>query len=74
MNLPTVTDHATLRYIERVMGLDVEAVRQRVAKICRGVKTAKCVKADGFDFILKQGVVITVKPTGPRKAPKGRAA
>lgn len=68
-----VTDHATLRYIERVMGLDVEAVRQRIANTCRGVRIAKCVKAEGFDYILKDGTVITVKPSqasNPRRVPR----
>jgi len=29
-----VTDHAVLRYMERVQGFDVEAVRQHIARSC----------------------------------------
>jgi hypothetical protein len=71
-----VTDHAVLRYLERVKGFDVEAVRQHIAGLCKGVQTARCVRAENVDFVIQYGVVVTVKPHGalnPRRVPRPKA-
>ncbi len=75
MTAPVVSDHALIRYLERVKGFDVEAVRRHIAEICKGVKIARCVRAEQADFIIADGVVVTVKPHGAinrRKVPRGR--
>lgn len=62
-----VTDHAVLRYIERVQGLDVEAVRQHIARLCAlpAAAGAMCVRAEGVKFeISKSGAVVSVVPGG----------
>lgn len=68
-----VTDHAVIRYLDRVKGLDVEAVRRHIGAVCSGVRTARTVKAEGVEFVISKGCVITVKPPGflnPRRVPR----
>lgn len=61
-----VSDHAVLRFLERVRGIDVEAVRAEMR--CQAVKVADqfgCAtvkRADGFRLILRNGSVVTVLP------------
>lgn len=59
-----VTDHAVLRYLERVQGFDIEAVRQHIWRTCRGAVLigATCVRAEGVKFEFKGGRVVTVAP------------
>lgn len=69
MKQPTslrVTEHAVLRYLERGMGLDVEAIRKRIIDICEGPAAigAACVRAEGLRFEILNGAVITVSPGG----------
>lgn len=71
----SVTDHAVLRYIQRIKGFDVEAVRLHIANVCKGVTLARTVRAENHDFIISNGCVVTVKPHGAvnrRKVPRGR--
>ena len=62
--LPTdfITDHALVRYLERVHGVDVEQARQRIAEDTKhAVETgAAALKKDGLRYIFKGGKVITV--------------
>lgn len=68
---PRVTDHAVIRYLERVRGMDIAAIRSEIAaKVARGVALgAKRVTVGGFDYDLSpQGAVCTIVPhTGPGK-------
>lgn len=62
-----VSDHAVLRYMERVQGFDVEAVRAHIASLCAGAAAtgASTVIAEGKRFeISRIGVVMTVAPRG----------
>lgn len=68
----TVSDHAILRYLERVRGLDVESIRAEIIGIVRpaaGV-SAKRLSVGGFTYILDGQHVITVlggsTPNGAR--------
>jgi hypothetical protein len=62
--LPAVTDHAVLRYLERVKGFDIEAVRSEIATICALAGGAKSLLRDGVRYELgTDGKVITVAPT-----------
>jgi hypothetical protein len=59
-----VTDHALVRYCERVLGLDMEAVRKIIFDLCAGPATinATCVRRDGFKYEMVAGRVVTVTP------------
>ena len=63
-----VTDHALLRYLERVVGIDVEELRRVItARVDRGAQLGACgVSVDGHTFVLSQGIgrvaVTTVIP------------
>jgi len=61
-----VSDHAVLRYLERVRGFDVEAVRLHIWRICGPAARvgATCLRAEGAKFEFKSGRVITVVPDG----------
>ena len=75
-----VSDHALLRYLERVLHIDVEAHRCEVGrKVDRAmVHPDACgVRVDGFTYKLCGQVVTTVVPSHkpshctPRRRPKG---
>lgn len=57
-----MTDHALLRYIERVYGVDVEKIRDDAvtdmvkAAIAAG---ANVINIDGVKFLIKNGVIVT---------------
>jgi hypothetical protein len=62
-----VTDHALIRYIERVHGIDLEDVRAEVARVCEqaaGVSGNVTIRADGHFFECRDGTVVTVTPVG----------
>jgi hypothetical protein len=70
-----VTDHAVLRYLERVKGFDIAAVRREM--LTPGVVAALKAKAtaviiDGVRFQVTDGTIITVFPDDPRKLNKYR--
>ncbi len=63
-----VTDHAVLRYLERVHGIDVPAARARIGIICSPAvaQGAVAIQSDGHFFIVKQDAVVTVLERGAR--------
>ena len=70
MIVPTVevSDHAVLRYLERVRGIDVEAARAEIAAIT-GIAAslgAKEAARDGHVYVLRGYTVTTVLPKGDR--------
>lgn len=77
-----VTDHAIVRWLERVHGVDMDAVRAEIAAACRtGVSLGACsVKVQNVKFQLDENKVCTILLTsehrsGPVKEPKrSRAA
>ncbi|UWQ73316.1 hypothetical protein [Leisingera sp. M658] len=76
---PQVSDHAVLRFLERVMGVNVNAVRRRIGKaVTLGDEfpDATGIIHGGHVYKVRNGVVTTVVPirgkrTNP-KPPKGR--
>lgn len=61
-----VSDHAVLRYLERVEGMDVEAVRRdigrRIDAALAGAEGASGVTLGGFSYrIGESGIVSTVR-------------
>ena len=57
-----VSDHALIRYLERVLNIDVERHRRAIsAKVARGVELgASGVIVDGYCYKLQGGRVTTV--------------
>ncbi|MET4206890.1 hypothetical protein [Bradyrhizobium sp. LA2.1] len=72
-----VCDHALLRFLERVGGLDVEALRRQLAEsLDRAASVAgqlgqreMTIAADGNHYIIVNGIVVTVlsPPMKPRR-------
>ncbi|MCU9850368.1 hypothetical protein OEZ60_20495 [Defluviimonas sp. WL0024] len=57
-----VSDHAMIRYFERVLGIDVEHHRRLVGRrVDNAVELgASAVTIDGFQYRLQEGTVTTV--------------
>lgn len=74
-----VSDHAVVRYLERVRGEDVDALRREIAQIVgEAAEAGACgVVSGGFSYRLQGGVVTTVVPAewtreqGRRGRPRG---
>ncbi|UOA25920.1 hypothetical protein [Pseudosulfitobacter sp. DSM 107133] len=60
----SVTDHAVVRYLERVEGMDIIALRTLIGrKVEDGLdQGASGVVSEGFVYKLRDGVVTTVTP------------
>ena len=58
----TITDHAVVRYLERVMGVDIDALRAEIAaKAQLGLEMeASAVKVDGFSYRIEGRHIVTV--------------
>jgi hypothetical protein len=59
---PIVSNHAILRFLERVHGVDVESVRKRILTplVIEAVKAgATRITVEGVRFIIKNGVIVT---------------
>lgn len=61
MTKPSVSDHALLRYLERVRGFTFEREREEIASTCRGVETGT-VKWRGHLYEVREGRVVTITP------------
>ena len=65
-----VTDHAVLRYLERVGGFDIEGLRAQIAQrmTLPAAMGVHAVNVDGYRFVVKdlgnEAVVVTVMPRG----------
>lgn len=63
---PIITDHAVVRYLERVKGMNIAEVEKEIlseatielVKKFEGVGTFPC---DGFRIVVKNNVVVTIK-------------
>ena len=58
MRKPVVTDHAAIRYLERVYGVDIKALKRRIAKSTEEGRKA------GASAVLSDGVRYTLSPAG----------
>ena len=66
-----VTDHALVRYLERVYGVDMDGLRQRIERVTQEARDqgAVAVNCDGVHYKLsKCGRVITVTGTNGRSS------
>lgn len=66
---PSVSDHALVRYIERVLGFDVESIREDILKQTLNaiVSGANSVKKEGMVFQIKNNTVVTVTSAKSKK-------
>lgn len=57
-----VTDHALVRYCDRVLGIDMEALRRDIGRrVDVAVRAGACgMVIDGFSYRIADGVVTTV--------------
>lgn len=64
-----VSDHALIRWLERVKGVDMEALRSEIrASIAPAVAAgATAVERGGMRFTIEKGVLTTVMPARHRK-------
>jgi hypothetical protein len=63
MTRMTVSDHAVLRYLERVKGVDVKAARAEIAGLVASAEAhpaCVAVRLDGWRFVIRDGTVTTV--------------
>lgn len=69
----TVTEHALLRYLERVRGFNFDRERRAIEEICRGATTAR-IKKEGHIYEVRNAFVITIVPDvgGPGRAVRDR--
>lgn len=74
--LPHVSDHAVLRFLERVQGIHVETVRRHIENLCAAAVAAGAtsLRADGHAFEFRNGAVVTITPNGPVRMSKTKIA
>jgi hypothetical protein len=63
-----VTDHAVLRHIQRVQGIDVEAVRRELGfKVDAAIEAgAAATVSDGIRYVLVEDRLVSCKPVKSR--------
>lgn len=69
-----VSDHALLRYLERVMGLPVEQIRADMLTdtvVQAMVLNASSVRGDGFKLVIDNFNIVTTLPTDKGAAISG---
>ena len=54
------TDHAVLRYLERVAGFDIEAIRRAMEAQCGDGHGAPCVRIAGARYLIRDGAIVSV--------------
>ena len=70
-----ITDHAVIRYLERVRGVDIDAVRREISTktaLIQDYPGATGILVDGFRYVIANGAILTIhdigKPPTPAKA------
>lgn len=67
--LSIVTEHTLVRYLELVVGIDVEALRRDIARIVARAEDHDGLTAilkDGMRYVIDGGKVVTVRPETAR--------
>lgn len=70
-----VSDHAVLRYLERVQGINVNSVRRKIGKAVQlgdQYPDARGVFHGGFLFRVRNGTVVTVLPIRRNRKKSGK--
>jgi hypothetical protein len=69
-----VSDHAVVRYLERVYGIDMDAIRSEIATpvvmLAQGFGCGTVVGRNGCRVMIRDGVVTTVMPKRYGKRPR----
>lgn len=71
-----ITEHALLRFLERVKGIDVQAARAEITKTVERAedhKSCLAVTSNGFRYVLMNGALVTIKRIDSKKGRAGRA-
>lgn len=71
-----VSDHAVLRYLERVKGVDIEAIRREILSetVLAAIKIGcRAVEIEGHKFTIVDGCITTCLPAGANGFSHGRA-
>jgi len=58
-----ITEHALVRYLERVRGFSFEKEKEELRKICGSIDNGT-IKVHGHRFEIKNGSLITIVPPG----------
>ena len=71
-----ITDHALVRYFERVQGVDIGKIKREiftddVVELIQTFGSGKIIK-DGFLIVVKDKVIITIAPNGVKKKTRKR--
>ena len=75
MSNSVVTDHAIVRYLERVYGVDVNSLRKRIADITKDGREAgaSAIISDGVRYTLDaKGKVVSVTGHGEEMPKRGK--
>jgi hypothetical protein len=69
-----VSDHAIVRYLERIEGLGLDIIRAEILAIAGDAAAcgAKVLRKDGNAFIIDRGTVVTILPDDRRRLPQRR--
>lgn len=62
-----ITDHAVIRYLERVRGVDIDAVRREIRSnvaLATDYPGATGILKDGFRYVLANSAVVTIHDLG----------
>ncbi len=71
-----ITDHALIRYIERVKGFDVDKIRAEIENLVAPTLGTKAtgISANGFTYRIQDGAVTTVVPGSTPAGAKRKSA
>lgn len=72
---PVVTEHAQLRYIERIMGIDLQKVIDTILDIktkqmVKTIGSGNIVRDEGYIIVAKNYAIVTIKPRKENKQTK----
>ena len=67
-----ISDHAVVRYMERGLGVDMDALRneimpERTRRQAAGLGTARIPIGRGLVAVVRNGVIVTLDPQGGRR-------
>lgn len=78
MTRPVVTDHALVRYLERVCGIDLDGYRREIeARTAHAVEVGACALiSEGWRYVILNGRIVTIMsrnddpPNRPPRPPR----
>lgn len=75
MTMPTISDHAVLRYLERGYGLDVEAMKRKMQtpalEVAHDFGADTLITSNGARLIIHGDTVVTVHAKRLGRRPRG---